>query len=59
MAPSQQMFSTPLTRLFNIRHPVMLAGQNFSSVALTYRIKLIDFDRHERGRRAEVSGCSH
>ncbi|KAI0306770.1 2-nitropropane dioxygenase [Multifurca ochricompacta] len=31
MAPSQQIFSTPLTRLFNIRHPVMLAGMNVAA----------------------------
>jgi len=31
MAPSQQIFSTPLTRLFNIPHPVMLAGMNVAS----------------------------
>ncbi|KAI9458042.1 2-nitropropane dioxygenase [Russula earlei] len=31
MAPSQQVFSTPLTRLFNIKHPVMLAGMNVAA----------------------------
>ncbi|KAI0256481.1 2-nitropropane dioxygenase [Lactifluus subvellereus] len=31
MPPSQQIFSTQLTRLFNIRHPVMLAGMNVAS----------------------------
>lgn len=31
MAPSQQIFSTPLTRLFDINHPVMLAGMNVAS----------------------------
>ncbi|KAH9998145.1 2-nitropropane dioxygenase [Russula compacta] len=31
MAPSPQVFSTPLTRLFNIRHPIMLAGMNMAA----------------------------
>ncbi|KAH9079192.1 2-nitropropane dioxygenase [Lactarius deliciosus] len=31
MAPSHQMFTTPLTRLFKINHPVMLAGMNVAS----------------------------
>ncbi|KAH9966433.1 2-nitropropane dioxygenase [Russula dissimulans] len=31
MAPSQQVFSTPLTRLFDITHPVMLAGMNVAA----------------------------
>jgi hypothetical protein len=59
MAPSQQIFSTPLTRLFNIPHPVMLAGQPFSSGALIRATKSIDFDRHERGLRAKISRCRH
>jgi NAD(P)H-dependent flavin oxidoreductase YrpB (nitropropane dioxygenase family) len=31
MAPSQQIFSTPLTRLFHVNHPVMLAGMNIAA----------------------------
>ncbi|KAH9981510.1 2-nitropropane dioxygenase [Lactifluus volemus] len=31
MSPLQQVFSTRLTRLFNIPHPVMLAGMNVAS----------------------------
>ncbi|KAI9446669.1 2-nitropropane dioxygenase [Lactarius indigo] len=31
MVPSHQMFTTPLTRLFNINHPVMLAGMNIAA----------------------------
>jgi hypothetical protein len=34
MAPSQQIFSTPLTRLFDINHPVMLAGRIFFLLSL-------------------------
>ncbi|KAG5716259.1 putative monooxygenase [Termitomyces sp. T112] len=31
MPPSQPIFSTPLTRLFKINHPVMLAGMNVAA----------------------------
>ncbi|KAI0797851.1 2-nitropropane dioxygenase [Abortiporus biennis] len=31
MPSSQQVFSTPLTKLFNIKHPVMLAGMNVAA----------------------------
>ncbi|ETW85706.1 hypothetical protein HETIRDRAFT_414692 [Heterobasidion irregulare TC 32-1] len=31
MPSSEQVFSTPLTRLFNINHPVMLAGMNIAA----------------------------
>ncbi|KAG9318248.1 2-nitropropane dioxygenase [Chiua virens] len=31
MPPSQPVFSTPLTRLFKINHPIMLAGMNVAA----------------------------
>ena len=31
MPPSKPVFSTPLTKLFGINHPVMLAGMNVST----------------------------
>ncbi|KAH7926294.1 2-nitropropane dioxygenase [Leucogyrophana mollusca] len=31
MSPSQPVFSTPLTKLFKINHPVMLAGMNVAA----------------------------
>src|SRR5712671_1592144 len=53
MAPSQQLFSTPLTRLFNIRHPVMLAGE-LVSLNASNRSSLFNFNRHECGCRPET-----
>ncbi|KAI0295546.1 hypothetical protein BC826DRAFT_1091415 [Russula brevipes] len=38
MAPSQQIFSTSLTRLFNVRHPVMLRSTDMMNVASGLRL---------------------
>jgi hypothetical protein len=41
MPSSEPVFTTPLTKLFKINHPVMLAGSDFSFVQAPQAMTLI------------------
>jgi hypothetical protein len=58
MPSSQQVISTPLTKLFQINHPVMLAGSKHVSVPRSHN-SLGYTDRHECRRGPEASGRCH
>lgn len=61
MPSSPPVFSTPLTKLFRINHPVMLAGESHMSLASTFSVQStpIHVLRYERCGWAPTCCCSY